>query len=431
MQCISGLCASFLACVTLKILEHHLVQLGRYMPKVISTVFRRKMEKPNRVFPLFYCALILLSLHWSLVIYVNSSLLAEFVSGETVSALYVIGSLFSLVMFFHMPLFLRRVGNYRLTIFLTLLEVLSVCGMAIASSAVWAVIFFIAHFVLVPLILFNLDVFMEGLIGSQEKETGSKRGLYLSLLSLATAVGPLLTGTLVGTEEAAFTLVYVASALVLIPFLFIIMTFLKDFKNPTYTLLSLPSMVRIFMKQRDTRNIVIISTFLQLFFTWMTIYTPLYLSHVALFSWRDIGLIMFVGLSAYVIFEYPIGIIADKFIGEKEMMAFGFMLMAVTTSWFAFIPQAPIGVWMIAMFLTRVGASFVESTSESYFFKHNQEDDTHKISLYRMTRPLSSIIGAVLGSIALYYMQFNLLFIFLGFLMIPGVFFTMLLKDTK
>jgi MFS family permease len=163
----------------------------------------------------------------------------------------------------------------------------------------------------------------------------------------------------------------------------------------------------------------------------MVIYTPLYLAQVGGFSLYEIGLIMFVGLSAYVIFEYPIGIIADTYIGEKKMMAFGFLLLAISTSWFAFLPQGQIGIWMFAMFVTRVGASFVEATSESYFFKHTGGKDADAISLFRMTRPLSSLLGAGLGSIALLYMDFNLLFIILGFLMVPGLFFTLLLKDTK
>jgi MFS family permease len=163
----------------------------------------------------------------------------------------------------------------------------------------------------------------------------------------------------------------------------------------------------------------------------MTIYTPLYLAHVAGFSWHEIGLILFVALSAYVLFEYPIGIIADRYIGEKEMMIFGFVLLIASSSWLAVLPGSPIYVWMIALFLTRTGASFVEATSESYFFKHTQSMDVHKISLFRMTRPLSSVIAAVVGSIALLYMEFNMLFILLGLLLIPGLFFSFLIKDTR
>jgi predicted MFS family arabinose efflux permease len=114
------------------------------------------------------------------------------------------------------------------------------------------------------------------------------------------------------------------------------------------------------------------------------------------------------------------------------MMAVGFLIMAVATSWFTLLTPSEIGLWMVAMFMTRVGASLVEVTTESYFFKHTHGDDTALISFFRITRPLSIVIGSVLGSIALvFFNSMNLLFVVLGLLMIPGLFFTMSLKDTK
>jgi hypothetical protein len=86
---------------------------------------------------------------------------------------------------------------------------------------------------------------------------------------------------------------------------------------------------------------------------------------------------------------------------------------------------------MIAMFLTRTGASLVESTSESYFFKHTESIDAHKISIFRMTRPLSSVLGATIGSVALLYLPFNLLFIVFALILVQGLYFTILLRDTK
>jgi fucose permease len=163
----------------------------------------------------------------------------------------------------------------------------------------------------------------------------------------------------------------------------------------------------------------------------MVIYTPLYLSQVIGFSWSEIGAIIFVGLMAYVLFEWPIGIIADRYIGEKEMMAVGFVIMAVSVSWFAFLTDASLLLWMVAMFISRTGASLVETTCESYFFKHAQSIDTHKISMFRMVYPFASIVGALTGSIALLFMPLNLFFVFVALCIVPGLFLTLLLRDTK
>jgi MFS family permease len=378
-----------------------------------------------------YLALALLSLHWSLIVYINSSFLGQFISDASISMLFTFGSFISLFIFLKMPALLRKFGNYRLTILCTLCEIVAILGMALSDSMFFSVFFFLLHFVTVPLILLNLDVFIEKIVGSQEKKTGSMRGLYLTILSLASAIAPLFSAILIGGEIQSFSPAYIASAVMLIPFLGIIAFYFKDFKDSEYKLLSWRDLSHIFVSRTEIRNVFFVQIFLQLFFMWTILYIPLYMSTVAGFNWTQIGYILFAGLMAYVIFEYPIGVIADKYIGEKEMMAFGFFLIAVSVSWLAFLPSGAIGLWMIATFLTRTGASFAEATSESYFFKHTSGADADSISLFRMARPISAILGTVIGSIALVYVDFNMLFILLAFLMVPGIFFTLLLKDTK
>ena len=140
---------------------------------------------------------------------------------------------------------------------------------------------------------------------------------------------------------------------------------------------------------------------------------------------------MFFAQMAYVIFEYPIGIIADKYIGEKEMMGFGFLIIAISMSWMSFVTIPSVLTWSIIMFTTRVGASFVEVTTESYFFKQTKSSDAQIISFFRITRPLAYVLGALLASLSLLYLPFNLLFVVVASLMIPAMFFTINIEDTK
>lgn len=324
--------------------------------------------------------MILLSLHWSFVIYINSSYLLQFMNDTNVGLLYIIGSGLTIFFFLALPNILRRFGNYNTTLLLTLIEFVVLILMGYSHSLIAAVPLFITHLIIVPLILFNLDVFMEAMIGNKEEKTGSKRGLYLSVMSLATSIPPLIAGYLMDGAANSFQPAYLAGAVLLIPFIYIITTSFKDFIDPPYHTLKVYGALRSFWKKKDLRNVFFAHFHLHIFFAWMTIYTPLYLFTKTDFTWFQIGLILFAGLIAYVFFEYPIGIIADKYIGEKEMMAFGFLVLAMTTSWLSFIDDTSVLEWMIVMFATRVGASFVETTTESYFFKHTQGDDTNAIS---------------------------------------------------
>lgn len=382
-------------------------------------------------FNALYGALILLSLHWAIVVYVNSSFLAQFTTPKNISLLYVLGTFLTIVTFFKASTLLSRFGNVRLLTILTGIEFLALIGMAYAHTAWAAILLFIVHQATAPLLLFCIDVFMEELIGENEHKTGGRRGLLLSLMSLVDALAVLGMGALLGAHTPHYPLVYTASALTLIPFIGVILVRFRGFQDPIYPLTRIMQGIHEFFTRKDIRNVFSAHFLLQLFFSWMVIYTPVYLAQEIGFNWEEIGLILFVGLSAYVIFEYAIGYIADMYIGEKEMMAFGFALIAVTTSWFAFLDHNTVPIWMAAMFISRIGASLIEVTTESYFFKHIQGKDTHIMGLFRITRPLGYLCGAVLGSVAIAFLPFNLIFVVLGFLMIPGLFFAMALNDTK
>jgi MFS family permease len=89
-------------------------------------------------------------------------------------------------------------------------------------------------------------------------------------------------------------------------------------------------------------------------------------------------------------------------------------------------------IWTIILFLTRTGASFVEITSDSYFFKQVKEEDTDLISFYRITRPLSFILAPILASVIFGILDFKYIFFILGITVIVfGCHYALGLKDTK
>ncbi|MCF7815815.1 MAG: MFS transporter [Candidatus Pacebacteria bacterium] len=385
----------------------------------------------KKKFHALYTALLFVSLHWAIVVYVNSSYLEQFVSHQALAMLYIIAAALTIFVHFFASRFLASFGAVRLITTLTILEFCTLIGMSLASTPNLAITLFVIHQTIVPLIFFGLDILMEELIGTREDLTGGKRGFFLFIISTTYALAILAVGSLLGEGHPNFELVYFIGALFLIPFLLVFIHKFKDFIDPHYRHFNMREGIKYLSHYKDIRNVLFSHFFLQLFFVWMVIYTPIYLATNIGFNWREISIILFVGLSAYIFLEYFIGVIADKYIGEKEMMAFGFAVIAVSTSWFIFLDNSSVIVWAIVMFMTRAGASFVEATTESYFFKHTAGKDINVIGLFRMTRPLSYVIGPVLGTAILYFLPFNILFLFIGLLMIPGLFFAMALHDTR
>jgi MFS family permease len=374
---------------------------------------------------------LLLIFHTFVVAYINSSFLQQFMPDTAVGTIYTIGSAVSVLVFLFISRVLHKVGNFNLTVGLLILNLCAVLGMAFAETIQVAVPLFVVHLIAVPLIVFNLDVFMEEQIGNNEGTTGSKRGLLLALASFVGAITPLLSSFFVNGNGEDFTNAYLISAATLIPVLLILIFYFRDFSDPAYGEIDVFSAISSFWEKKNVRNVFLCHFILQIMFMWMVVYTPLYLTDTIGLSWRDFGIVMFFAQLAYVIFEYPIGILADRYIGEKEMMGVGFLIMAISTSWIAFVVTPSLIVWSIIMFIVRIGASLVEVTTESYFFKQTKSSDAQIISFFRVTRPLAYVIGALIASVALLYLPFNLLFIVVAALMVPALFLTLNLKDTR
>lgn len=399
------------------------------MPRASHSVSLRR--KPQKHLIPIYAATLLLVFHTFLVAYINSSFLEQFIPTTSVGTIYTVGSALSVLVFLFVSRVLHRVGNFKLTFALLILNFIAVTGMAFAETLRIAIPLFLIHLISVPLIVFNIDVFMEENIGNNETTTGSKRGLLLTLTSFIGAITPLASSLIISASGGNFTNTYIVSACTLIPVMMIILFFFKDFSDPEYNEIDVFSAINTFWEKINIRNVFLAHFTLQIFFMAMVIYTPLYLTGNVGLSWAEFGVIMFFAQLAYVIFEYPIGILADRYIGEKEMMGFGFLILAISISWMSFVVATSVLVWSIIMFITRIGASFVEVTTESYFFKKTTSSDAQIISFFRVTRPLAYVIGALISSLTLLYLPFNLLFTVIAALMIPAMFLTLTLEDTK
>jgi len=375
----------------------------------------------------------LLSLHFALIIYINSTFLEQFFSAGELSFLFTLGAILNLAILISGSKLINRFGNYRLTLFFIFLEFLAVLGLALFKSPIFVAALFVLHQGVVMAILFFLDIFLESYSGNNESRTGSIRAIYLTLGNTAFMLAPATAGLIL--SENNFFRIYLVSALLLIPLFFLVKFGLKrkviniEKIRPTKFSLSI-------LKNKNIRGVFAAQFILQFFFAWMVIYMPLHLSQNVGFSWTEIGLIFTIMLLPFIIFELPLGRIADSKLGEKEIMTIGFFIMALSTALIPFVKEAIFIIWATTLFMTRVGASFVEISSESYFFKHVDSENTDIISFFRITRPLALIVAPIIGAGVLWGLDiFNIgsgfLFLVLAISTLYGIKHSLNITDTK
>lgn len=105
-----------------------------------------------------------------------------------------------------------------------------------------------------------------------------------------------------------------------------------------------------------------------------------------------------------------------------------FLLMPIFMS---LIDEKSFWTWTIMLFISRIGASFVEISSESYFFKHVNQESTDIISFFRVMRPIAFIVAPIVATVSLQLIPFQYLFIVFGTFAVIGTKYAMSLKDTK
>ncbi len=381
-------------------------------------------------FTLVYLLSTIFAFQTLLTAYTSSTYIEQFIASQYVGLIYVIASIGAIGLAFVSNRILRAIGNVNFVLILMLAITILLLIIGFAFTPLITIIAFILFLTINPQIYFNIDIFLETLIGTDENSTGSKRGIILTVMSIASFFSPIAMSYIVGQENNLSAVYFVAAGIGLL-FIMLIIARFRNFYDPTYIIIKPLEILTKTHLNTDLKIVLYAQFLLQFFFTWAIIYFPLYLATEIGLGWDDIGKIIAVGLFAFVLIEYPAGRLADKHIGEKELMALGFVIIALSSASISFLNTTDILLWMIVIFMTRVGASLIEVTTESYFFKQVKGNDSSLISTFRLTRPIANLCGAIIGSLSLLFLPFNLIFVILGLILVTGAFVTTRLTDTK
>ncbi len=163
----------------------------------------------------------------------------------------------------------------------------------------------------------------------------------------------------------------------------------------------------------------------------MVIYMPIYLHNTIGFDWSSIGAIFTVMLIPFVIFEAPLGRLFDSNHSEKEALIAGFIILGFTTFLMFFINSAHISTWMLVLFFSRVGASFIEIGSEYSFFKRISDQDAGLISIFKMSGPTAYIIVPLLVQPFISMLPLSYVFLLTGIGLFSGIIFAYKIRTIR
>ena len=374
-----------------------------------------------------YIATVFVSFHVFLVSFINSSFLEQQkLSYGQISLVFAAGSFVNLIIFLMFNGLARRYDGRKLVSYFATISMVCLLALVMSNSLVLILIAFILHRAITPAITLGVDSLLEA--NSTDDTTGETRGLYLTIINLVVVFSPTLAGIIVANFN--YYSVYLISAIMVLPLLWIIRSKFHHLKDYSIPKVDFWHSFKELWREKDLRKIYIVNLLLQLFFTWATLYIPLYLLSLG-FDWRELGLLFGIAVLPFVILPFPVGVLADRWWGEKELLVTGFVVLIVSLVAISLGGGTNFFFWVGVMFATRIGAALIETMSDSYFFKKIGPSNNNLISAYRTTWPLGHVLGALFGAALLLFLSPRWIYSALAILLLLGVMVSWRIEDTK
>ncbi len=340
------------------------------------------------------------------------------------------GAVGAVILFPFLPQIVERYGAQQITLVLALIEMIVLFALAAAPGAVAGILLMAVTIMIQPFLSYEFDLLLEATI-ADTSTTGRVRALFRTAWSVAALAAPLLLGALLANSDS-YGRVFLAAAAMLIPIIVLFAT--KNLpKGPAPKFAHMRDTLLHVIRNRDLAAVTFGNLLLYLFYVWMPLYTPFYLHDVLGTPWSNLGWMFSIMLIPYVLIEYPAGWIADRFLGDKELMFAGYLIAGGATVALALVtPATSLMVILIILVASRVGSALVEAMVEAHFFRRVSKRDINSVSIFRGVWPLSYIIGPVVGSVILIYGNYQLFFMLTGgFIATAGALATLLIKDFR
>jgi MFS family permease len=373
-----------------------------------------------------YVLSFLFTLHIALSAYVNSSFLTKILDEKYVGILYAFASLITLLFLSKSVNILKHFGNRKFVLYSLIINMLSLALMIVLKNPYIIGASFIALSATNTLVILSLDIFIEHF--GDKKTVGKNRGLYLTIINIAWMLSPLATATII-TQEGGYITIYLLAFIATIIMTIGLLFSVRNFEDSSYKKTPFLETYRYLKTNHHMLAITMLNFILQFFFVWMILYMPIYLYEHIGFGWEEIGVIFTIMLAPFVIFGLPVGILVDKYNVRKRTLLFiGILIISISTFSISFITTKNVALWALVLFLTRMGASIIETTSEIYFFTHIQEEDTYLLSVFRDMVPVAYIIAPIISTLIFIFLPLKFLFAVLALITLTGLYYIPHLK---
>ena len=384
----------------------------------------------NKLLLATYIMTILYALHYGMPLYATSSFLNMHFSSPYVSTLFMLGSVLTLFASLRFTKYLRRFHTYRFVLTVVISDILATLALILTTNPYLLGIAFLLHFCFQSLILICLNVFIETF--TNHAQAGAVRGIFLTLLNFGILIAPFFGGAILSMTHS-FTILYTVAAFTLVPFIFFLRRFMYHAPDPVYHSIDILRALSHAWGNKNLRGAFVAVFLLECFYAFMVIYFPIYIVNIGVPLLTYLTAIVPISLIPLVVLPYELGIIADKKLGEKELLIFGLLVTAASVLTMAVLTTTVTIIWIIVLVISRVGAASIETMVYTYFYKKIGPDDVSLTAAFTNMRSTATIVmtavSILLAPLLITHPQ--LIFILLALALLYGVTYILPIRDTR
>lgn len=363
----------------------------------------------KKLLSIAYIAVVFFSIHYFSIYYILANFLNQYFNKTTLSILFAMGAMLSIVLSHFFGRQLKRKTNEKSLSTILIIQFLITFSLSLTNilNIYFIAILAVIQFSLFTLIWTSINIFISEF--SVQENIGTIRGTILTIYNFGAISAPFLMSQIFNLF--GYPSLFIISSLALIPLFYINKSFFRQVKEPVYKHFGLRNSLRIVFKDKDIRGVILSSFFLNSFFTVMNVYLVLYLTEiVGIPIVLYLELILPISLIPFILVPYNLGKYSDEIFGEKKAMLFGIFLMSsILISIYIFnIKTTNIFIWMLLIFLARVGATTTETENYAYFYKKIDSRNAGLIALFQNMTNISFIFVTLFGALLIGIFNINL-----------------------
>ena len=362
----------------------------------------------------------------ALLIYVLSDYFREALGFSNVSVFYFISYAVALVGLLNLHKLINKFGKATVFFFFFFLQICFIAFLIHVPPSLVGIILLMLYIIANYLALVMIDIILESF--SEDKRSGRTRGLHLVIVNAGFILGPFLSTSLL--SRFGFDGLFMTSMIIYMGIFIIGLLGLRGVNHKFEQKLTVADLMKKILVSGDIMKIYAISFVLEFFYALMIVYTPLYLLDRGL-SWSQIGIVFTIMLIPFVTLEYVAGFLADKKLGEKEMIIGGLLIMGISTASIFFITSNAVWIWAAVLLATRIGAALIEVLRDSYFYKKIDGRDMDIISFFRTAVSAAYIISTAISALLLLVLPVKYTFLLVALVALLGLYPALKLVDNK